>query len=314
QGVFQCLPYGWYTWEEEFEDDLQRRSVMVFDNQRDGYTALLAEYQEPAQIPEEVNEDVARNLVRKFFADAPDPLPRWADVAALLDARRKGCTINQYTFEAKLEFDPKTLAESLHELNARQVFAALQTIWDEKPACRAVYRDDIIAFRDDVSREINDLVSPAPPAVPPEVEKIVPTQAPRAWPAEERGYSLVELRDGVLSVRKHFPNGPPHLGDLRWSKRALSGLWGFCRYSDKSITINCVLNSPDVPRYVMEFLMFHEMLHADMPSSGHNPDFRQRERSFEPSIGAVEEAGKLGIVRKAQSSGDFWRVRADNYL
>ncbi len=314
EGVFQCLPYGWYTWEEEFENDLQRRSVMVFDNQRDGYAALFASFASPEQIPQEISEDLARDFVRKFFADAPDPLPRWADVVALLDAKRKGCAIHQYTFEEKSEFDPKTLAQSLVELPPKQIVGALQKLWDEKPACRAVYRDDFKAFHDDVSREINDLVSPAPPPVPPEVEKIVPTQPPRAWAEGERGYSLVELRDGVLSIKKNFPNGSPHLGDLRWSKRPMPGLWGFCRYSDKSITINCVLNSPDVPRYVMEFLMFHEMLHADMPSSGHNPDFRLRERGFEPSVAAVEEAAKLGIVRGAKSSADFWRVRADNFL
>jgi len=40
-GVHQCLPHSWYAWEETFEDDQQRRNVMVFDNQREGSTSTL---------------------------------------------------------------------------------------------------------------------------------------------------------------------------------------------------------------------------------------------------------------------------------
>ena len=142
----------------------------------------------------------------------------------------------------------------------------------------------------------------------------MPKHAPRAWPDGERGYSLTALRDGVLSVKKHFPNGAPLVGDLRWSTRATSSLWGFCRYSDKSITLNCVLNSPDVPHFAVEFLMFHEMLHADMPSAGHNRDFRGRERSYAPSVEALEDATKRGVKPGRNAGPDFWRVRAEMFF
>lgn len=315
-GVFQCLPHSWYAWEETFEDDLQRRSVMVFDNQHEPLAALLASFPTPESVPAEVTEDVARDLVRKFFADVPDPLPRWADIKALLDAKRKGCAIHHYTFEEKNEFDPRTVAQALIDkklppLEQRQY---VQEIWDAKPACRGVYRDDQRAFVDDVTREMNDVLSPSKPAPEPEVVKLVPKGPPRAWPDGERGYSLVAARDGVLSVKKNFPNGSPLVGDLRWSQRASTRLWGFFRYSDKSVTINCVLNSPDVPLFVLEFLMFHEMLHADMPSAGHNRDFRQRERAYSPSLDALEDAAKRGIKPGPSAGPDFWRVRADMFF
>src|SRR5581483_6886436 len=112
-GVFQCLPHSWYAWNETFEDDQQRRSVMVFDNQVAGFETLLASYATAQSVPAEITEDVARALVRKFFADVPDPLPRWADVKALLDAKRKGCDLQHYTFEEKNAFDPRTLAQTI---------------------------------------------------------------------------------------------------------------------------------------------------------------------------------------------------------
>ena len=75
-----------------------------------------------------------------------------------------------------------------------------------------------------------------------------------------------------------------------------------------------LLSSPDVPRFVVEFVLFHELLHGDMPSAGHNADFRARERQFLASPPAIEEAKALGITPGAGSPPDFWRVRAEMFL
>ena len=315
-GVFQCLPHSWYSWDELFDDDQQHRSIMVFDNQVAGYNALLEEYPSAEAIPGEISEDLARSLVRKHFADVPDPLPRWADVKALLDAKRKGCDVVHNTFSEKSAFDPHTLAAQIisNGLTPQEEHKLLDTAWNEKPACRSVYRDDFRAFFDDVMRERADLLAPPSTAISPEVEKIVPHAAPSAWPDDKAGYNLVALRDSVLSVRKHFPNSAPLVGDVRWSKRPTSHLWGFYRYSDRSITINCVLDSPDIPYFVLEFLMFHEMLHADMPSAGHNRDFRVRERSYSPSQVALADAADRGIKPGPKAGPQFWYVCADRFL
>jgi hypothetical protein len=299
-----------------FDDDLQRRTVMVFDNQHEQFASLLAEFPTAESVPEKVTEDLACLLRRKHFADVRDPLPRWTDIMALLDAKRKGCAIHNYTFEQKKEFDPCTIAQKIIADNMRfsDETKYLQEIWDTKPACRNVYRDYQNAFIDDVTREMNNFKSPPPPRVPPEIIKIVPENPPQSWPDGDRGYSLTALMDGVLSVKSHFPNGVPRIGDLRWSDRPTASLWGFFRYSDRNITLNCVLNSPDIPLFVVEFLMFHEMLHADMPGAGHNLDFRVRERSYTPSVEAAREAEKRGIKRGPNASNDFWRVRADQFF
>lgn len=315
-GVFQCLPHGWYTWTEVFEDDQQHRAVMIFENQVESFKALFDACSVEGSVPEVVDEDVARDLVRKHFADVPDPLPRWADVKALLDAKRKGCEIHSYTFDEKWGFDPQTLAKSIVDQNMtlQDEQRTVREVWESKAACRSVYRDDFQAFLEDVSREKIALVSPARAAVLPEIDEIVPKASPRPWPVGAAAYSLSAMRDAVLAVKKHFPNGPPVVGDLKWSKRPSRNLWGFFRYEDKSITLNCVLSSPDVPLFVLEFLMFHEMLHADMPSAGHNRDFRLRERGYSPSPAALEDAAARGITPHRNAAPDFWRVRAEMFF
>jgi hypothetical protein len=314
EGVYQCLPHGWFIWWDTFEDDHQQQTVMVFENQRDGFEALLAEFSDPARIPDEVTEDFAQGLIREYFADAPDPLPRWADVKLLLDARRRGCEVHQYTFDEKRSFDPRVLAkqvidEAMAPLSKQRF---LMDLWDWIPACGFVYRDNFHAFLEDVSREENKTINPPPAPVEPEVERIVPTATPQAWGEGEPGYNLAAIRDAVLTVKPHFPKGAPRLGDLRWMQRVSKRYFGFCRYSDGAICINPLLNSPDVPRFVMEFLMYHELLHADMPYAGHNPDFKARERLFQPSPEALELALSDGI--KPTACTGMWRARADVFL
>ena len=56
---------------------------------------------------------------------------------------------------------------------------------------------------------------------------------------------------------------------------------------DRLIRIHRCLDSADVPAFVVESVVYHEMLHADLPVEIHNgrrrlhtPEFRRRERLF----------------------------------
>jgi hypothetical protein len=312
------LPHGWYRWEEVFEDDVQSKTVMVFDTQREALEGLLASYAAPESIPESIAEDDALTLIRRHFCDTPDPLPRWADVKALLDAKRKGCDLAYVTFEEKRAFDPADLAKRIidERLDAVTETELLERIWAENAACAIVYRHDEAAFREEVGRERTRLINAriTKPKTDPVVLQLTPSGPPRPWAAGQAGRSLQELMAAVIAVKRHFPNGAPMLGELRWMAQARTRLWGFFRYEDKCVALNPLLDSPDVPRFVVEFVLFHELLHADAPSAGHNADFRARERQFLASPSAREEAQALGLVPGPSAAVDYWRVRAEMFL
>jgi predicted metal-dependent hydrolase len=70
-------------------------------------------------------------------------------------------------------------------------------------------------------------------------------------------------------------------------RRSASLQLGSYSYEDRLIRLHRVLDHPDVPRYVVEAVVYHEMLHADMPPEIHNgkrqyhtPEFRKRERHY----------------------------------
>jgi hypothetical protein len=69
--------------------------------------------------------------------------------------------------------------------------------------------------------------------------------------------------------------------------RSASLQLGSYSYEDRLIRIHRVLDRPSVPRYVVESVVYHELLHADLPPvtrNGrryfHTPEFRRRERCF----------------------------------
>ncbi|HND53963.1 MAG TPA: hypothetical protein PLV92_16245, partial [Pirellulaceae bacterium] len=169
------------------------------------------------------------------------------------------------------------------------------------------------SFEEDVQRAITRLVagsSPSPLAAPQLVEPALVEL--RSWPAGDPGYALGRVWDAVTSEKRHFPRGVPAISDCSYSDRPLTNLWGFFRYADRKLVISSTLNSPDVPRFVVEFLMYHEALHADMPNSGHNAEFRQRERRFIPSAEAVEDAKQRNFAPGA--GAESWRALADQFL
>lgn len=108
----------------------------------------------------------------------------------------------------------------------------------------------------------------------------------------------LDLRDLVDDLNQRYFEGRLAV-EVTWG-RAAAGAAGACRrgrtsslqlgsysYEDNLIRVHRVLDDPGVPRYVIEAVVHHELLHADMPPEVrngrrffHTPEFRQRERQF----------------------------------
>jgi SprT-like family protein len=108
-------------------------------------------------------------------------------------------------------------------------------------------------------------------------------------------YDLAELRD---ELNRHYFGGRLKV-QITWGK-ALVGAkcrrrraqrstlqLGSYSFDDNLIRIHRLLDQPRVPRYVVEAVIYHELLHAAIPPEVrngrryvHTPEFRQRERRF----------------------------------
>ena len=69
---------------------------------------------------------------------------------------------------------------------------------------------------------------------------------------------------------------------ISWTDRPNRFRMGYCSVLMKVIAISSVLDSPDIPKYVAEYVLYHEMLHLekglDSMRSQHNAEFRRLER------------------------------------
>jgi predicted metal-dependent hydrolase len=105
-----------------------------------------------------------------------------------------------------------------------------------------------------------------------------------------------DLREVFADLNERYFEGRLAVA-ISWGKSAISShcrrrrsaslQLGSYSYEDRLIRLHRVLDHAEVPRYVVEAVVYHEMLHADMPPEirggkryFHTPEFRRRERIY----------------------------------
>jgi hypothetical protein len=139
-------------------------------------------------------------------------------------------------------------------------------------------------------------------AIPPEVERCYKTFVNRADVRrralelrKERGRKLLTPpKGGVFDLEAIFDDlnvrfferglSKPALG---WSVRPSRRLLGHYDPAHHAIVISSIFDTPKTPRYVVEYILYHEMLHIKHPAEYrterrcvHTPGFRAEEKRF----------------------------------
>jgi hypothetical protein len=99
-----------------------------------------------------------------------------------------------------------------------------------------------------------------------------------------RHHSLMEI---YREVNHSFFDNQVEIRKLGWGPRRSWGRLGHYDPVHHTITVSPVLDSPRVPRSVVSYIVYHEMLHTLFDSSGgaggrkrhHPPEFRKAERA-----------------------------------
>lgn len=105
----------------------------------------------------------------------------------------------------------------------------------------------------------------------------------------------LDLREVFAEINERYFEGRI-AAQITWGKaatgtcqrhRSSSLQLGSYSYEDRLIRVHGLLDDPSIPRYVIEAVVHHEMLHADMPPEVrngkrcyHTPEFRRRERLY----------------------------------
>jgi hypothetical protein len=102
--------------------------------------------------------------------------------------------------------------------------------------------------------------------------------------AQGRHHDLAELFDRLNQEYFEGELQRPHVG---WSTRNWRRQFGCYDPGPNQIVLNRRMDQQEVPRYVVEYVLYHEMLHVKHPTrrSGctlvsHSPEFRAEEKRF----------------------------------
>ena len=106
----------------------------------------------------------------------------------------------------------------------------------------------------------------------------------RLLPPRGRHYDLEEIFHRLNRRLFHGELAMPRLG---WSRQRARTLLGHYDSGHSTIIVSRVLDSPEVPRYLVEFVVYHEMLHIRFPIERnghrrilHSREFRAAEKKF----------------------------------
>lgn len=129
----------------------------------------------------------------------------------------------------------------------------------------------------------------------------------RIGSSDGRRFNLREIFD---RLNREYFHGTVEVKQIGWSLGRSHTILGHHDPAHESITISRALDKPSTPRVLVEFIVFHEMLHVRHPVERnhhrriiHPPAFRAAEKQF----ARYEEAQKL---LKSAKWGAGWEGRA----
>lgn len=262
--------------------DLGGFPAAVFEHQRPGYDALLADA---------LGRDELRGTsLLSYFDDSPPPYPSLRALKELVALAR------EYGEAPSLEpchadIGPERAAREILDAGPLTEAERFELIHQEyQKSLNRVAFANVEAFEEAVAQQLRELRrttrrldAEAPPGV-----GIEPSSLPRL-PRIERDLDAIRW----LAVETARDVLPPALAqrlsalpEVMWTKRCVSSTWGHwsLRMAGKGrgkamIRINRVLRTrpKHVPDEMLAYLVFHEILHHLLPGQGHDAEFREME-------------------------------------
>ncbi len=281
--AFEAMPYGWYVLEREVDDELVRQVVHVYSGQLPSYQRLLDDLSKYRDLNGELllEEWPPGHLAHHYFDECHGFLPSDYTLESIVEHFVDDGERPEFVPFAEREVcDPYRIAQKIHnsDLRRSEQVKLIAEVY-ESALAQAVYpeRADFSAAIEDALQDIEDPASRTrkQPAVP-VFDESWPEAPLSPGPAHELGplfARVLERGKDILGVSQ-LPGDPI---DLSWTGVVLKGRFGDATIeAPLRIRVNRLLNSPDVPATVLEFLLWHELLHVHL-RAGHTKRFRELE-------------------------------------
>lgn len=256
------LPVGWYSL---IDKDGEVVRMLVFENQLAGIRQMMGE---KSSWKNDVSFN-ANHAIAKYFKGFGE-MPNVEELNILIDNVR----YNEeqpaiHSFENRKKIEPYYVANVATE-NGQDVMVYAGEVYDTFPIVSDLYesRESYIMkvceakLYGKTKRMIGQKVEELP------VELIPFDRTP-----------VYNLEGLVQEVKDEMFGGNfEGVGTITWTDKAYKEYYGIHYRATHNIMINSVLNSKDVPREVIKYVIYHEMLHYNNMS--HDSFFRELEHKY----------------------------------
>lgn len=272
------------------------RPVPVMEHQFAGYEELIA-----LSLADESLQGIP---AQRLFDDVYPPYPTHRSLTAIRNhISATGLAPDFIEIEASI--DPRDVARRLRHERAMTDKQREQWLLDEydRSLARIAY-PSFEHFEEAVDRELREFrrggrgegnkANPENPAPPPRGTE----HLPRLRRAQDR--SLPTLNSVIARMREVLAGEPilarlidDDLPDLMWTRREIRQAWAYWSLKSSGraagrpvIRVNLLLQAPrtQVSDELLEYLIYHEMLHDLLPGQGHNAEFRRLEALWPDSM------------------------------
>ena len=256
------VPVAWYTLIDE-NGELHR--MLIFEDQMQGVLDMQNHKSEWIEVLNITPEQI---LDRYFSYFCTRPLFR--DIELLIDNIRS-CEITPTIkiLKERKKIDPYYVAKTAEE-NGTDIFLQAKEAFDSSDIVRDLY-GSIENYQMEICKA--KIYGDKKLVVGLKVEELPIELIPFD---RTPFYDLSQLVEEVKN--EMFGGNYDGIGTVTWTDKAYKGYYGVFYHESKCIYINSVLNSKDVPKNVVKFVIYHEMLHRD--DFTHGKAFREMEHRY----------------------------------
>ena len=261
-GSMLMLPVGWYSL---IDDEGEIIRMLIFENQLTGLVNMLRE----KPVWKDNANFQASHAIEKYFTGFCEK-PNLNEMQLLVDnVRNNEIMPTRYLLENRKEIEPYYVVER-SEQQGLDLFELAANIYDENETVKDLYLSKEYYIKKvcdaKIYRAKNVIIGQKVEELP--VENIHFIRGPY--------YDLVELTKEVKD--EMFDGEHEGIGRIVWTDKPYKLFYGRHWIESHNIEINAVLNSKSVPRDVVKYVLYHEMLHRDYHY--HDKEFRGLEHKY----------------------------------
>jgi superfamily II DNA or RNA helicase len=256
------LPVGWYSL---IDKDGETVRMLVFENQIAGIKQMM---EEKSEWKNDASFD-GNQAVAKYFNGFGD-IPNVEELDILINnVRYNEEQPSIHSFENRKKIEPYYVAKTAAE-NGYDVMEYAAEVYDIYPIVSDLYESKEAYIMKvceaklygNSRRMIGQKVEELP-------EELIPFDRTPVYDLDEL---VQEVKDEM------FGGTFDGLGTITWTDKAYKEFYGRHYGDSHDIKINSVLNSKDVPKEVVKFVIYHEMLHYNNMS--HDSFFKELEHKY----------------------------------